>query len=365
MMVQMGDTPVKNWGGTAKEDYGADSQNKISGMELSKYKQKDYGCFSCPVHCGAIMKVSEVGLEETHRPEYETCAVFGPMLLNDDLLSIFTINDLCNRAGIDTISAGGAVAFAIECFENGIITKDDTDGLELHWGSSSAIVELVKKIISREGIGDILADGVKRASEKIGKSSHEYAIHSMGQELGMHSSKFYKSMGATFAFDPTPGRHTTPTLDFGTFGPIGKPNGLFEGFALPEGYRNPGDDRSEAEKLLVGIWQSLNSLGLCMFVASFQKYPLLEIITAVVGWDLTIKELVKTGLRIQTLRQAFTLREGIDIINNKLPSRAVGIDYLADYKGLCRKMGWNPETAIPLEETLKDLNLEFVMKDIY
>jgi len=100
MMVQMGDTPVKNWGGTAKEDYGADSQNKISGMELNKYRQKDYGCFSCPVHCGAIMKVSEVGLEETHRPEYETCAVFGPMLLNDDLLSIFTINDLCNRAGI-------------------------------------------------------------------------------------------------------------------------------------------------------------------------------------------------------------------------------------------------------------------------
>jgi len=172
-------------------------------------------------------------------------------------------------------------------------------------------------------------------------------------------------MGATFAFDPTPGRHTTPTLDFGTFGPIGKPNGLFEGFALPGGYRNPGDDRSEAEKLLVGIWQSLNSLGLCMFVASFQKYPLLEIITAVVGWDITINELVKIGLRIQTLRQAFTLREGIDIINNKLPSRAVGIDYLADYKGLCRKMGWNPETAIPLEETLKDLNLEFVIKDIY
>ena len=365
MMVQMGDTPIKNWGGTAKEDFPAESQNKISGMELNKYKQKAYGCFSCPVHCGAIMKVSEVGLEETHRPEYETCAVFGPMLLNDDLISIFTINDLCNRAGIDTISTGGVVAFAIECFENGIISKDDTDGLELNWGNSSAIIELVKKIINREGIGDTLADGVKQASEKIGKNSQEYAIHSMGQELGMHSSKFYKSMGATFAFDPTPGRHTTPTLDFGAFGPIGKPNGLFEGFALPEGFRNPGDERNEAEKLIVGIWQSLNSLGLCEFIGSFQKYPLLELITAVVGWDLTIDELVETGLRIQTLRQAFTLREGIDIINNKLPLRAVGIDYLADYKGYCEKMGWNPENAYPLEETLKNLNLEFVIKDLY
>ncbi len=365
MMVQMGDTPVKNWGGTAKEDYPTERQNKISGMEIAKYKQKAYGCFSCPVHCGAIMKVSEVGLEETHRPEYETCAVFGPMLLNDDLMSIFTINDLCNRAGIDTISAGTAVAFAIECFENGIINKDETDGLELNWGNSSAIVELVKKMIDREGIGDILADGVKIASEKIGNGSHEYAIHSGGQELGMHSSKFYKSMGATFAFDPTPGRHTTPTLDFGSYGPIGKPNGLFEGFALPEGYTNSGENRSEAEKLVVGIWQSLNSLGLCEFATSFQKYPLLELITGVVGWDITIDELVKTGLRIQTLRQAFTLREGIDIINNKLPSRAVGIDYLADYKSYCEKMGWNPESAYPLEETLKDLNLGFVITDLY
>ncbi|MHA1932395.1 MAG: aldehyde ferredoxin oxidoreductase family protein [Promethearchaeota archaeon] len=365
MMVQIGDTPVKNWNGTAKEDYPSECQNKISGMEINKYRQKAYGCFSCPVHCGAIMKVPEVGLEETHRPEYETCAVFGPMLLNDDLMSIFTINDLCNRAGIDTISAGTAVAFAIECYENGIINKDETDGLELNWGNSSAIVELVKKIIDREGIGDILADGVKRASEKIGKESHEYAVHSGGQELGMHSSKFYKSMGATFAFDPTPGRHTTPTLDFGSFGPIGKPNGLFEGFALPEGYKDSGDSRSEAEKLVVGIWQSLNSLGLCEFVASFLKYPLLELITGVVGWDITIDELIKTGLRIQTLRQAFTLREGIDIINNKLPSRAVGIDYLADYKSYCKKMGWNPENAYPLEETLKDLNLGFVITDLY
>ncbi len=365
MMVQMGDTPIKNWSGTPKEDFPAESQNKISGMEIDKYKQKAYGCFSCPVHCGAIMKVSEVGLEETHRPEYETCAVFGPMLLNDDLMSIFTINDLCNRAGIDTISAGTAVAFAIECFEKGIISKDDTKGMELNWGNSSAIVELVKKIISREGFGDILADGVKRASEKIGKGSHEFAIHSMGQELGMHSSKFYKSMGATFAFDPTPGRHTTPTLDFSTFGPMGKPNGLFEGFALPQKFRNPGDDRSEAEKLVVGIGQSINSLGLCEFVSMYQKYPILQIIKAVVGWDLTIDDLLKTGLRIQTLRQAFTLREGIDIITNKLPERAVGIDYLADYKGYCKNMGWNPENGYPLKETLKELSLDFVIKDLY
>ena len=363
--AKIGDTPIKNWGGNTNEDFPDEKLNKISGIEINKYMQRSYGCFSCPVQCGAIMKVPEINIEETHRPEYETCASFGHMLLNDDLLSLFTINDLCNRAGIDTISTGGTIAFAIECYENGIIDKNDTNGLNLAWGNHSAIVELVKKIIGREGFGDLLADGSKRASEKIGKGSEKYAIHSLGQELGMHSPKHYKSMGASFAFDPTPGRHTSATLDMAIAGPMIKPNGVFEGFELPKRFKKPGDDRSEAEKLITGIWQSFCSLGLCEFAVFFQKYPLLQLIKAVVGWDLTIDELVKTGIRIQTLRQAFTLREGVNIINNKLPNRTVGVDYLADYKGYCEKIGWNPENGYPLKETLIDLNLDFVIKDLY
>ncbi len=363
--AQTGDTPIKNWGGTATEDFPAERYNKLAGTEINKYREKPYGCFSCPVRCGSIMKVPELGLEETHRPEYETCASFGHLLLNDDLMSIFTINDLCNRAGIDTISAGGSAAFAIECYENGILTKDDTDGLELTWGNSTAIIELVKKMINREGFGDLLADGCKKASEKIGKGSEKYAITSMGQELGMHSPKVFRTLGASFAFDPTPGRHTTATLDMYVSGPISKPNGLFEGFALPKKYKRPGDDRSEAEKLVAGLHQATSSIGLCNFIYSFQKYPLLELIKAVVGWDMTIDELVKTGLRIQTLRHSFSLREGINIIGNKLPERVVGVDYLEDYKAYCGKMGWNPDNAYPLKETLTDLHLDFVIKDLY
>ena len=310
------------------------------------------------------MKVPEVDLEETHRPEYETCASFGHLLLNDDLMSIFKANDLCNRAGIDTISAGATIAFAIECFENGLLTKDDTDGLELTWGNSETIITLLNKIINRDGIGDLLADGTKIAAEKLGKGS-EYAMHSMGQELGMHSPKYYKNMGTTFAFDPTPGRHTTASLDFFAMGPIIKPNGLFEGITLPRKFKRPGEDRSEAEKLFTAISQFTNSLGLCGFVYVFQKYPLLELVKSVVGWDLDIAEAIKTGQRIQTLRQAFTLREGIDIIKNKIPERTVTVDYLEDYKGYCEKMGWNPETGYPFKETLKDLNLDFVVKDLF
>ncbi len=350
ILFQIGDTPCKNWGGT-KEDFPPEKLSKISGVEIDKYKQKPYGCFSCPVRCGAIMKVPEVNLEETHRPEYETCASFGHLLLNDDLMSIFKANDLCNRAGIDTISAGATIAFAIECYENNLISKDDTDGLELTWGNSEAILTLLNKMINREGFGDLLADGSKIAAEKLGKGS-EYAMHSMGQELGMHSPKYYKNMGTTFAFDPTPGKHTTASLDFFVMGPIIKPNGLFEGITLPRKFKRPGDDRSEAEKLFTAIMQFTHSIGLCEFAYVFQKYPLLELIKAVVGWDLTIEEAIKTGRRIQTLRQAFTLREGIDIIKNRIPERTVTVDYLEDYKGYCLKMGWNPENGYPLKNVV-------------
>ncbi len=362
--AQQGDTPIKNWGGTVAEDFPMDKINKISGAEILKYKQKAYGCFSCPVQCGAIMKVPEVGIEETHRPEYETCATFGHMCLNNDLMSLFTVNDLCNRGGIDTISAGTTVAFAIECYENGILTKDETDGLELTWGNSSAIIELTKKIINREGIGDLLADGVKIASEKIGKGSEKFAIHAGGQELGMHQPKVYKYLGIAFAFDPTPGRHTTANVDMYGAGLLGK-GGLFEGFTLPRKYKRPGEDRNIAGRMVTGVFQFTNSIGLCEFIYMFQKYPLAELVKAATGWDLSIDEMIKTGLRIQTLRQAFNLREGVDILKNKLPERAAGADIVEDYRGVMEEMGWNPDTGYPTKDTLSDLSLDFVIKDLY
>ena len=375
---QSGDTPIKNWGGNTNDDFPMEKLNKIAGEEFSKYKKKSYGCFSCPVQCGAIIKVPEIGLDESHRPEYETCASFGHLLLNDDPMALFKINDLCNRAGIDSISTGGTVAFAIECYENDIINKDDTAGLELTWGNSEAIVKLVENIINREGIGDILADGSKRASEKIGKGSEKFAMHSLGQELAMHDGKFFKSLAMSYAFDPTPGRHTTPSIDIMAIGPLIKPNNLIEGLSLPKRWKRAGDDRSDAQKIVTGLKQATNALGLCEFINIFQKYPLKEVIKAVVGWDLSIDDILKVGYRIQTLRQAFTIREGVIIANNELPGRIFGdppfesgphrgktIDYKTDYKGFCEKIGWNPENGYPLKETLIDMNLNFVIKDLY
>jgi aldehyde:ferredoxin oxidoreductase len=284
---------------------------------------------------------------------------------------------MCNRSGLDTISAGGTIAFAIECYENGLIRKDDTGGLELTWGNSKAVIELLKLIINREGIGDILADGSKIASEKIGKGSEKFAITSMGQELGMHDAKYYRSLGLSYAFDPTPGRHTTGSLDMAAGGSLAK-GGFLEGFSLPENVSEDGEDRNKALKLIDGFAKLTSSLGLCLMAPRFGKYPFFEFIKALTGWDTTLDELIKTGLRIQTLRQVFTLREGIDIASNKLPGRVIGdppfesgpykdktIDYQSEYKGYCEKMGWNPENGYPLKETLKDLDLDFVIEDLY
>jgi aldehyde:ferredoxin oxidoreductase len=371
-----GDTPIKNWGGTP-EDFPMEKLNKISGKEINKYKQRNYGCFSCPVQCGAIMKVPEASIEETHIPEYESCAVFGPLLLNDDLISLFVLNDLCNRAGLDTINVGGTLAFAIECYENQLITNADTDGIELKWGKTESIIEIVKKIIKRDGFGDILADGPKSASERIKKGSEKYAIHSMGQVLPMHDVKFFNTMGRTYAFDPTPGRHTASSLDHFTTGLMLR-NKYVKEFILPRGFKKPGDARNEGMKMCAGLHQSICSLGMCTFTYWFQTYPLLQIIKAVVGWDLSINDVINIGLRIQTLRQAFTIREGVILAKNELPGRVVGnppfeigpnkgktVDYKSDIKGFSQKMGWNPENGYPLKETLNNLNLGFVIKDLY
>ena len=375
LAAETGDSPVKNWSGIGMYDFPFSKSKNISTLIIHDYKVRDYGCFSCPIQCGAILKVPELNLEETLLPEYETCCSFGTLLLNDDLMSILEINDLCNRAAIDTISTGATVAFAIECFENGILSLEDTDGLELTWGNSKAIVELVKKIINREGIGDLLADGCDIAANKIGKNSQKYAMTSLGSEVAMHNPRIFRSLAFTYNFDPTPGRHTAASVDFIDIGPIDK---FQRAFKLPKGWNKSDKIKQKAQKLTTCFHQTLCSAGLCMFSTLFGPYPFMDLINSLTGWNLNIDDIIEIGQRIQTLRQTFTLREGVEIIRNELPGRITGhppdqkgptkgisVEYKDFYKGYCTEMGWNPENGYPLEKTLKDLDLNFVIKDLY
>ena len=143
-----------------------------------------------------------------HKPEYETLAMFGSNLLNDDLPSIVKVNEICNNYGMDTITVGATIGYAIECYENGLISEDDTDGLEMTWGNAEAIVAMTEKIGKREGFGDVLADGVKAAWEKLGQMGTEYAVHIQGEEIPAHDPKFIPGLAMTYYLCATPGRHT-------------------------------------------------------------------------------------------------------------------------------------------------------------
>jgi aldehyde:ferredoxin oxidoreductase len=318
MACESDDAPCKNWAGVAVIDFP--KYKNISGEPTIAKQERKYGCWHCPIACGGHMKAStgeykyEAG---AHKPEYETLAMFGSNLLNDNLESIIKLNDICNRCGLDTISAGACVAFTIECYENGILTKKDTDGLEMTWGNTRSIVAMTEKLARREGFGDILADGVKKAAEKIGKGSVKYAMHIGGQEIPAHDSRGGIGFSIGYGAEPTPGRHTQ-----GGEGP--HPPGVmveYPGFSRPS-YKN----RGQYHKRGACMSEVFNAAGICMIVFG-DGYghvdQLVEALRTITGWDITMDELLKTGERIYNMRLAFNAREGLKV-PFEFPERMMG-----------------------------------------
>jgi aldehyde:ferredoxin oxidoreductase len=378
-----GDSPVKNYGGSGVKDFPLKRAGKISDESVTKYEEKKYGCFSCPIKCGGIMKVNEgpYPLEETHKPEYETLCAFGAYVLCDDMHAIIKLNDLCNRGGLDTISAGTAVGFAIECFENGILTKEDTGGLELKWGDANAILKLVEMMIAREGIGDILADGVKKAAEKIGKGSEKYAIHAGGQELAMHDPRFDVGYGTSYVAEPTPGRHTISSI---TWQELMRMDRYFpQATKIPLGYSKKGrlSPRGKVNNQVLNskFMQVVNSAGMCLFgVCAGPRAPILEWINSATGWNKSPDDFLLIGERIETLRHAFNVREGIKPGDFKISGRAIGeppleegphakvtLDIDTLKKDFFDAFDWDIETGKPSKDRLEKLGLHEVIKEFY
>ncbi len=348
LMIELGDSPIKNWKGST-EDFDSEKSERLSPDVFSECVIVRYHCYSCPLGCGGIC--SKPGkFTETHKPEYESVIALGALCLNDDPDSIFLMNDRLNRAGMDTISVGGTVAFAIECYETGILTQADTDGLELSWGNSRAIVSLVEKMIAREGIGDLLADGVKAAAAKIGKGSEKYAIHAGGQELAMHDGRFDPGFALHNSVEPTPGRHTIGSqLYYELYGLWEKVPGLPEPSII---YLKNSKYKSDEEKAAAAAACSkfvnvMNGAGGCLYGAllGHARFPLFEWLNAATGWDFTPEQYLETGARIQTLRQSFNIKHGVDPLKNVMSSRALGRPPL--------KTGPNAGRSIPIEEMMR------------
>jgi len=374
-LIAGGATPIKNWQLAGAQ--ALPEMEKITDPDTVIAAQvRKFACANCPIACGGIYRVAggRFPLEEAHKPEYETIGAFGAMCLNTDLDAIIKMNDMCNRSGLDTISAGSVIAFAMECCEKGILSKSDADGLELSWGNADAMVALLDKIIRREGLGDILADGVRCAAQKIGQGAEACAIHVGGQEPGLHNALFLPGRGTGFACDPTPGRHTAAPmarLDSGSAVIAPYPELAFHGFEKYE-YRRKGPASAAVSKYS----QIGNCAGVCLFpTVFFGFFPLIDFLNAATGWGLDMAEALETGARVQTLRKCFNVREGIAAADSRLPPRMTGDPPKADgpLKGVTidmqslaeefhKAMGWDAKTGTPAAATIASLGLKGLVR---
>lgn len=378
MSIETGDSPVKNWGGFHKDFTGRKSA-PINPDVFIECEVKKYFCASCPLGCGGICNIKDKNktFAETHKPEYETVLALSGLLLNEDADSIFYLNEILNRAAMDTISAGATVAFAIECYENGILTLDDTNGLELTWGNTEAIVALIKKMIKREGIGDLLADGVKVAAEKIGNGADKYAMHAGGQELPMHDGRNDPGFALHYSVEPTPGRHTMGSIMYYDMYQLWKKIKTLPkpGLVYSKNSKYQADeDKAIKAAACSKLMNVANGAGLCLFGAflGLHRLPLFEWLNAATGWKKTPEDYMEIGERIQTLKQAFNVKHGVDpkryMPNERtigLPpqkkgankGRSVDIDKMV--AGYWSQFGWDVQTGKPTVEKLDDLGIEF------
>jgi aldehyde:ferredoxin oxidoreductase len=368
----MGRTPVKNWGGSLTDipDVAA-----IGGERLVELQEKKYGCWGCPITCGGFMQAGRGDYRYPrgiHKPEYETVGAFGTMCLNTNIESIVMLNDICNRFGLDTISAGSTVAFAIECYENGIVRKQDTDGIELTWGNHRAIVAMTEKMGKREGFGDVLADGVKLAAERIGKDARKYAIHIMGQEPAMHDprARIRLGLGATYKAAPAPARHTRGSGE----GEFRHPD-----MGPPSYDQNSFENRGKDHKLVTDLLNAVSSSGMCLF--GYLVMPLSatqELLSCITGWDIGFDDLLEIGERIANIQQAFNIREGLNSADFDVPERVYrtpppdkgpiagrwcDVDLLV--KDWYTEMDWDINTGKPSRRKLEVLGLGDVSQTLY
>jgi aldehyde:ferredoxin oxidoreductase len=259
------------------------------------------------------------------------------------------------------------MAFTMECYEKGLITKKDTGGIEMTWGNHRALVAMMEKMAKREGFGDIIADGVKKAAERIGGEAVKCAIHIQGQEVPGHNPIGSYHWPATYIASATPARHTQGS----------------EGFSqelMPKFDKSKFTGRGLAHKIGACSQNALMCCGMCLFVegALPSKHTMTEFLRAVTGWDITTDELLKAGERIENVRQAFNIREGLNLLKFDVPGRILGrpphkvgplvgvtVDEETLVKEYLKEMDWDLKTAKPSEKKLKELGLDDIARALY
>lgn len=373
----LGGLPTRNW--LSGSFINAD---KISGVEMSNtILKKRESCWGCIVNCKRVVQAEKPHVVDPAYggPEYESIASLGSYLAIDDLIAIAKANELCNKYTIDTISLGGTVAFAMECFEKGLIDKKDTGGIDLKFGNADALLNIIEMIKDREGIGDILAEGSARAAEKIGPQSHQIAMHVKKQELPAHMPRVKASLALAYACNPFGADHMSSEHDTSI---------MNEPFL--ESMTNLGFDKTaeinelnfEKAKLFAysqRAYSLLDTLDLCMFCFGFwtlyKMNHVVELLNAATGWNTNLCELMRIGERRMILMRSFNAREGLNELDDLLPERlhepliggsteGQAIDKSLFYetrKNYYELAGLNPKNGHPTVSKLMELGLDWVI----
>ena len=338
-----------------------------------------HSCFACPIRCKkSVMTQKPWPVDPAYGgPEYETLAAFGSNCGVDNIFAIAKAHELCNRYGVDTISAGVVISFAMECFEKGLITTEDTGGLELRFGNAEAVVEMVDLICRQEGFGKTLSLGCKKAAEIIGEGAEQYAMHIKGLELPMHDPRHNQSFAIHFTLHGTGPDHCTGSFDdmdgnnLGRFGvedqspPIEK---------VPSHELGP----PKAQFLYsVGIYRQLcNHLALCLFIP-WTLEQCMQALSAITDWDTSYRMLRQVVDRTVTMTRIFNLREGFSVDDEKLPERfyspppsgplkEVAVDrqqLAAAQQHFFQIYGWD-KRGVPTDRLLSDLDIPWCINHL-
>ncbi len=371
--VQSGNLPIRNF--RDGEFPGAANLSAENFMERIGIGME--GCFACAMRCKKVVKAeAPYVLDPAYGgPEYESFAALGACCGVDDIIAVAKATELCNAYSLDTISCGVTVALAMECFEHGLLTPADTDGLELRFGNGEALVQVVELIGRRAGIGALLAEGSRRVAEKLGGGTLDYAMHVKGQEYPMHEPRFKRGLAIGYAVSPTGADHCHALHD------IMLVNAGADGFLAHEGLRALGileplalEDMGPA-KVRATLYNTVRSLAgncacLCLFVP-WNSDEQIRMLRAATGWDISAYEYQKVGERALTLARLFNAREGFGPQDDRLARRSYGpttggalaeggIDpealtmALRLYYGM---LGWDVETGCPTREKLAELDV--------
>ena len=363
----VGDLPLHNYTGGSWPE-GA---MMISGQNLAEqYKVKQTFCFACPIGCGKHVDAEmEDGTHITGEgPEYETLAGMGALTGIDDLDAMLKANDYCNRVGMDTISASTLVAFAMEAFENGLIKAEDCDHHQIQWGDPVSLLNCLRLIAEKRGVGEILGLGARAAAEHFGGGSEVYAMHSKGLEMAYHDPRATFSMAANYA-----------TANRGACHLEGLSYWMIYGLDASSWSPQKADRFSIAEAAQEAIafqnyFSLYNPLGLCKFIgkSSISPQTIAELLTAATGWNFSGSELLETGERIFNLKRMINNRLGISSEDDDLPERVKStarpsggaegqlFDLALILKDYYLLRGWDDE-GYPKQETITRLRLDSII----